>query len=379
MKIIYISNSIIPSRFANSIHVMKMCQAFADNGHDVTLLAPDCKHRYETGVDDVFEYYGVRKNFIIKKLPSPNIRGNSWVYTFFIWLFLLKNRDTGLVYGRFLNGCFVASKMNIPVVFESHVPDFGKKGLVGKLFSSLVSSKQLKFVTVISNALKNMYLRENILPDGRVVVAHDGADAVQCFSNKARLKGSKDALKVGYVGHLYKGKGVEVIEGLVPYLDKNIELHVIGGMRSDIEKWQRKISSEQVFFYGFVKQEKVSSYINALDVCLLPNQRMVLPHGSLNDKDNISDFTSPIKMFDYMAHGKAIIASNLPVLKEVLTEQNAIFCEPDDYIGWVTAINYFNDKARREQKGQKALDDFQQYTWYRRADMLLTMLKAQGL
>ena len=47
MNLVYISNSIIPSRTANSIHVMKMCQAFADNGHDVVLLAPDIKQKYE--------------------------------------------------------------------------------------------------------------------------------------------------------------------------------------------------------------------------------------------------------------------------------------------------------------------------------------------
>ena len=53
MKILYISKSIIPSRTANSIHVMKMCQAFADNGHEVVLLAPNTKNRYEKGVEDV--------------------------------------------------------------------------------------------------------------------------------------------------------------------------------------------------------------------------------------------------------------------------------------------------------------------------------------
>ena len=43
MRILYISNSIIPSRTANSIHVMKMCQAMADNGHEVILIAPNQK------------------------------------------------------------------------------------------------------------------------------------------------------------------------------------------------------------------------------------------------------------------------------------------------------------------------------------------------
>lgn len=82
MKIVYISNSIIPSRTANSIHVMKMCQAFADNGHEVVLLAPDVKEQYEKSVTDVYEYYGVRKNFIIEKVKTINVKGKSLVQHF---------------------------------------------------------------------------------------------------------------------------------------------------------------------------------------------------------------------------------------------------------------------------------------------------------
>ena len=59
MKVAYISSSSIPSRSANSIHVMKMCQAFAKNGHEVTLLAPDNHKDYEPDVECVYDYYGV--------------------------------------------------------------------------------------------------------------------------------------------------------------------------------------------------------------------------------------------------------------------------------------------------------------------------------
>ena len=73
MKILYISYSIIPSKFANSINVMKMCQAFANNGHDVTLLVPD-KTEFRNKSIDVYDYYGVKKNFTIKKLWYPNLK-----------------------------------------------------------------------------------------------------------------------------------------------------------------------------------------------------------------------------------------------------------------------------------------------------------------
>ena len=65
MKILYISKSIIPSRTANSINVIKMCQAFADNGHEVILIAPNIKNKYEKGIENIYEFYGVRENFNI--------------------------------------------------------------------------------------------------------------------------------------------------------------------------------------------------------------------------------------------------------------------------------------------------------------------------
>lgn len=63
MNIAYISNSFIPSRTANSIHVMKMCQAFSNNGHNVTLFVPDARKELEQGVVDIFDYCDVEHNF----------------------------------------------------------------------------------------------------------------------------------------------------------------------------------------------------------------------------------------------------------------------------------------------------------------------------
>lgn len=75
-----------------------------------------------------------------------------------------------------------------------------------------------------------------------------------------------------------------------------------------------------------------------------------------------------------MAHGKAIIASDLPVLKEVLSSENAVFCEPDDFSAWAQAINKYKDKELRKSKGTKALYDFKAYTWKKRAELLIKVL-----
>ena len=80
VKIVYISSSTIPSRTANSIHVMKMCQAFAKNGYEVTLLAPDNHDEYESDVECVYDYYSVDQCFEFIKLPWINTKGRGYLY-----------------------------------------------------------------------------------------------------------------------------------------------------------------------------------------------------------------------------------------------------------------------------------------------------------
>ena len=116
MNILYISKSVIPSRSANSIHVMKMCQAFADNGHRVVLLSPEIKDQYEKNVSDIFNYYGVKKNFSIKKLFHPNFKGGAFFYTIAIFIYLIVNKRFDLIYGRFLHGIYVSTLLKNKVV-----------------------------------------------------------------------------------------------------------------------------------------------------------------------------------------------------------------------------------------------------------------------
>lgn len=371
MKIIYISNSIIPSRTANSIHVMKMCQAFAENGHEVVLLAPNRKDEYEAEVNDLFEYYGVKENFKLKKLPHPSIRGGVYIYALFVFIYTLLNR-AGLIYGRFLHGCYLASIAHPNVILESHAPIFENNNVQFKLFERLIKSKSFKKLVVISQALKQVYLDNGYLSDNQILVAHDGADKPKDLIIKAELKGNQSNVHVGYVGHLYQGKGVEVIADIAADLPSNVSVHIIGGLEKDIQYWQEKISHENIHFYGFIPQSEVWKYLNALDVCLLPNQKVVHSYGADHKGQNISDYTSPLKMFDYMAHGKAIISSDLPVLREVLNESCAVFAEADKPKQWLKAIERLSDLTEREALAKNAKDRFDfHYQWRQRARFLI--------
>jgi len=366
MRILYISKSIIPSRTANSIHVMKMCQALADNGHEVILLAPNLKTQYENEVNDVYEFYGVRKVFFIKKLWHPNLKIGAIIYTLGIFFYLLMNKRFNLIYGRFLHGCYIAALLMNEVIFEIHTPIYENKNHKLKVFKKLIKNKYFKKLVVISYALRNMYLENGYLNKSKILVAHDGADEVIDFKTRIDLLGDKKSLKIGYVGHLYKGRGIELVIECAKQIN-DMTFHVVGGLKEDIDYWinyTKELKVSNIYFYGFVSPKKITVYKNSFDIVLAPYANKVSVFGNKGDS---SKFMSPLKIFEYMSSKKAIIASDLPVLKEILNNENSILVEPENIRDWINAINKLRKQEDREYIAKNALKDFKNYTWKNRA------------
>ena len=363
MKIVYISNSIIPSRTANSIHVMKMCQAFADNGHEVVLLAPNRYKEYENGIDDIYEYYGVRKNFEIRKLPYIYIRILRNFYYAYQTLKEIKIINPDLVYGRDLYGCFFSS-YKYATIFEAHSP---MNNFVSKQLLNLMDKNHLyKHTVVISDALKNLIIKSD-----KIVVAHDGADEVVDFDSKVELNGNKNSLKVGYVGHLYKGRGIELIIDCAKQLE-NVTFHIVGGTNEDIKYWQEQIERLKIvniFFYGFVSPKETIFYRNTFDIVLAPYAKKVSVAGNTGDT---SGFMSPLKIFEYMSHKKVIICSDILVLREVLNEGNSILVDAENSEEWVEAIKKLQSRELRKSLANNAYNDFlKEYTWKNRIQKVI--------
>lgn len=375
INVVYISNSTIPSRTANSIHVMKMCQALASNGCRVTLLAPDNKSEYELGSECVFDYYGVDPCFEIYKLPWFGIKGRAYIYSA-LCAKKVREIQPDLVFGRDIIGCALSSFLKLPLIFESHSP-IVECGILPRLFFNLLSqSKNLEKFVVITHALKKKYLKTHPHLERKIYVAPDGADLVPNGTRPICLPSAGKRLQVGYVGHLYQGKGMEVVSLLAAQCDW-ADFHVVGGLETDITYWKSKCSKiRNIKFHGYVPSNEVASYQIAFDVLLLPNQMTVTPHGG--GKSNIGAWTSPLKLFEYMAASKPIIASDLPVLREVLEdERNALLCAHDNHQEWVDALERIRaNPSLANQLGKIAYKDFNSlYTWYSRARCLIEQAK----
>ena len=151
-----------------------------------------------------------------------------------------------------------------------------------------------------------------------------------------------------------------------------MDFHIIGGRKEDLVKigLVDTGSLENLFFHGFVSPKEAALARKRCDVLLAPYQENV----TLKSGKNTAKYMSPLKVFEYMEAGKAIIASDLPVLREVLIEDyNSLLCSPENLDQWVNKLNLLvSDEAIRCVLGENAQNDIsQKYSWNKRAGNIL--------
>lgn len=365
MRLAYLSRSSLPSRSANSVHVMKMCQAFAKSGHDVVLLAPNAVGDRSIAASDPYHFYGVDPCFEILKLPHCPEPGPRYGMVAALAAMRLK---PDLVYCRYLLGCLAATAIGLRTRLEMHSP-FPGGVLKNAVFSRLVRSPKFEALIVITRALADHYSETTPSSREKLLVAADGADAVASVA-PVELSPNTDRLQIGYLGSLHKGKGIEVVEklaGQCPWAD----FHIFGGGPLEVATWQGRCQARNVVFHGHVPHRETPNYISAFDIALLPNQDAVLSHEGSTD---IGQWTSPLKLFEYMACGVPIVASDIPVLREVLAhEQNALLCRATHIEDWKRCLERLrDDDSLRQHLGQAARSQLaQKYTWAKRASRVL--------
>ena len=346
---------------------MKMVHEFCKAGHQATLVVPRKSSEQEEGVDDVFTFYGVDP-FPIVYIPWKAFPGSKYLYSFFLacWIWL---KRPALVYTRDFYPALHVALLGIPVVMEFHSPPLWGKGPYKSLAKRFYRSKSLKKLVVISEALRRIFTKQGI-EETRLLVAHDGSDPAPEAQEPFPLQGT---FKVGYVGHLYAGRGIKLIEGLARSLP-GLDFHLAGGREKDVARWKSQTSElKNIHFHGFLPPSQTHAFRASCDVFLAPYQKKVIISDGKRDS---SAYMSPLKIFEYMASGKAIISSDLPVLREVLDESIAVLCDPEKPEEWVDALKaLLANPEFLKRLGHQAKEKFlTQYTWEKRASCVLNSI-----
>jgi glycosyltransferase involved in cell wall biosynthesis len=366
MKIYHLSGSAIPSRSANSIQVMRMASAFAALGHDVTLF---CRPGENAGHDDSHAYYGVPAGFDIVRCRWPPVTAVGGLWHAYEIMRCVRERGTpDVFYGRHMTSLSLALRCGTPVRAEVHGP--ARHVLQRHVVSRVVRSPRLDRLITVSGALRDEYRRlfPGVARD-KIVVAHSAADPDVHDVPARPIGGRPGAPRVGYVGHLYPGKGLELISRLAALMP-HVDFHVIGGTDWDLARWRRGAARQNLLFHGHVPPADLAGWMGVFKIALLPYQRRVRVSGG----GDMARWMSPLKLFEYMAYSKAIVASDLPVIREVVEDGvTAMLCTPDAPGSWCSAIqrliesseaaNAMGERARRLLLGR--------YTWVHRARLVL--------
>ena len=286
---------------------------------------------------------------------------------------LAKKQAPDVVYSRFIAGSVESTKLGLPTVTELHGEVWKKGARSAQMMEHLISSPATLGIVVISEALKKIFLEKypNFSAE-KLMVAHDGADP----HDSTEPLVASETFRVGYVGSMNEGRGIEIIEALAKRFEEtSVEFHLIGGTQEEVEYWRAKMP-DNAQLHGYLSHAEVQKHLASMHVCLMPYQTSV--KTGKNSLDTAA-YASPLKMFEYMSMRMAIISSNLPVLQEVLNEKNSILVDCTDVDAWEAGLQQlWKDEEHRKAISNQAYEDFMsEYTWDKRAENLMAWCKSQ--
>lgn len=370
MKIYYVANIRLPTEKAHGIQIMKMCEAFARQGVDVELVIP---RRFSQIKSDPFEYYFTDKIFSIKKMFSIDlVRYGQWgfyvqtvSFALSSFFYVLFKRDV-IIFGRDEWSLMFMSLLR-KVVWETHTSIYNRA-------AKILLSRELLMVAITSG-LKNFYVSKGFTSKN-ILVAADGVDE-KLFEISTRKEEARNTLGLPldkkiilYTGHLYDWKGAHVLAEASRNLSEDVLVYFVGGTEGDIKSFKTQFKSlPSVRILGKKPYAEIPLYLKAADV-------LVIPNSAKSDISNL--YTSPLKLFEYMASGVPIVASNIPSIREVLDESAAFFCLPDDSVSLSGAIvRALTSDIEAQKKANQAHILVKNYTWEKRAQNILDFIKAE--
>lgn len=368
-----------PSEKAAALFAAKSAEVFADKGLSVVLVAPRRLGRLE---ESAFKFYGLKENFKVVFLPTidlfkvPFLKRFAFpvsfgLFSLFSFLYLLFRAKPGdIIYSNESLPLLMASFAFPKTVYEIH--DFPRNN-----FYYRAVFRRVAFF-IATNRWKKGKLLEIFKISEEKITVEQNAVSLEEFGRVASREEARKTLSfpletklVCYVGAL-RTMGMEKGIGILLEAFKSVagcQLLVVGGSVEDVEFYKKVAHDygiiDRIIFTGFVSHKQVPLYLRAADILVAPFPK----------SDHYEFYMSPMKIFEYMASGRPIVATDLESIREILDNGTAVFVKPDDQKSLEEGINkLLTDEQFGVQIADKAYQKVLQHTWGKRAGRILEFL-----
>ena len=373
MRILYSHR--IQSRDGQSVHVEELIGAFRQAGHEVRVVGP--------GFYDPGDFGGESR--VVARLrallPAALHEVAELAYNGPAYRRLrraCREFQPDLIYERYnlyyLAGAMLARRRRIPLYLEVNAPIAEERarysGLRLKRLARALERwvwRSAARVLPVTDVLGRMVAAEGV-EAGRVVVIPNGIDPRRFASLPAR--GADDTkLVLGFVGFVRSWHGLDaVIRAMTADADPALRLVVVGDgpARPELESLTAALGiGDRVSFTGLAARDAVPELVAGFDIALQPK---------------VVAYASPLKVFEYMAAGRAIVAPDQPNIREILTDgETALLFDPAESGSvWRAIQRLVADPALRRRLGEAARAEIarRDYTWERNAERIVAMARA---
>jgi len=372
MKIYYIANARMPNEKAHGIQIAKMCEAFVETGVDVTLVVP----RRATEPQSMQEYYNLRVPIQLIRLPVIDwyiggrigylISSVSFMLSclFFIW----QKKRVG---EKFILYTIDMDSYSSSVLALSNNPFFSEfHGTKPRTLAQHMLFKRVSGIITINKIIMEELKNNFPYSTARYIIEPNGVDLsefVRVDKEKARIRLGlpRDARIVLYTGRFFEWKGLEILPQAA-ILTPTIRWQIVGGEKDDFSRLVRESLPDNLFFAGSRPHNEMYLWFAATDALLVL--------GTIRDVQSYR-YTSPMKLFEYLATGRPIIASNTPAVREIVNEAEVFFYKSDDAQDLARVVEYaIIHSAELASLVKKAMHHAVTSSWITRAERIIKFI-----
>jgi len=367
-RVYYIANARMPNEKAHGIQLAKMCEAFIKQGIDLELILPNKKNKNKSSIH---KFYGLRDKIKIKKLPIVNIfpktrfgfnlSALTFAYSYFFYLLFKRlKREKFIIYTIDLDqfSFFMIPLLGVSYFFETHA-------LKKRSFAHTFFFRKVKGVIAINKIIKKDLIKHFGFDYSKILVFPNGIDLTmfKIFPQKQakeHLDLPAEKRTIVYIGRAYNWKGMDIIIDVANHLPETYVFYIVGTTETQLKDVTGKDRiPENIVCVGHRDYKEIPLWESAADVLL-----------QLGIKTNDYSYrqTSPMKLFEYMAVMRPIVASKTPAIEEIVNKNEVSFYEPDNPLSLTESIQkVVKEKNQADEKTKNARAKVEKFTWEKRA------------